>query len=201
MMMWRSKSSPVKECMATPPPEKPLKPCFPTTFTNPKSHLYGFLGPKDCTCEQQQNTRFPSRVDKRSVFQNTLGVPMGSSGFGGRSLGESRDDSRGLMLLNLGLVCVFFGGMCFLTIYSCAEPSFWWCLRFEADFLVLHVVQIVPAILFNAQNPGILMVSHILPESSLDAWNLRCRSDTWFEKVGNNGKMCRLRLIQFCLLN
>lgn len=72
---------------------------------------------------------------------------MGSSGFGGRSLGESRDDSRGLMFLNLGLVCVFFWGGCFfdyIYIYSCAEPSFL-SLRFEADFLVLHVVQIVQA--------------------------------------------------------
>lgn len=90
-----------------------------------------FLRTKDCTCEQQQNTRFPSRVDKRSVFQNTLGVPMGSSGFGGRSLGESRDDSRGLMLLNLGLVCVFFwGGMFFwLYIVALSRPFCVWDLR------------------------------------------------------------------------
>ena len=111
----------------SPPLKNRSNPSSPT-FTNPKSHLYAFFRTKDCTCEQQQNTRIPSRVDKRSVFQNTLGVPMGSSGFGRRSLGESRDDSRGLMFLNLGLVCVFFWGDVFLTIYSCAPLSRPFCV-------------------------------------------------------------------------
>ena len=109
------------------PPNKSSSPSSPPHLCQPQKAIFMASWTKECTCEQQQNTRFPSRVDKRGIFQNTLGVPMGSSGFGGRSLGETGWD--GAWALTFSLVC-FLGGVFWL--YSWVEPPsswfFWVCL-------------------------------------------------------------------------
>lgn len=168
--------------------------------------------PKDCTCEQQQNTRLPSRVDKRSVFQNTLGLPMGSSGFGGRSLGESKGCFTGMdvflggrggdvfwppFLWGLSPSFLNWGG--FLLCFT-SEPSPFFlnknmCRLFNAhsSFLPSFWTRQKKNRYFDGL-PHSARIQFGCLEFAMPIWHL-----VW-KKSEFNGKMCRLQ-IQFCLLN